>query len=379
MSNMLDQTAIDRVAAEVHSVLLEQALSRPLEGALIESVELLVDLHAGVLSMKSRSLIVERIMQRALGAGPLQPLLSDPEVDEILVSGTRPVWVERRGRLSMTDLKFASDEELRLTIERMLAPAGRRVDEAEPLCDARLPDGSRINVVLPPLAVDGPTLTIRRFRPRGFTAEQLVQLGSWSPQLTELLAKAVTERRNILISGGTGSGKTTTLAAIAGLFGDHERVITIEDTAELRLAQSHLVRLEARPASIEGRGEVTIRMLVRNALRMRPDRLIVGEVRGAEALDMLSALSTGHDGSLTTVHAGSPAEALRRLETLALMADVGLPHRAIRAQVATAIDLVVHQARSIGGQRRVTRVDEVSEVDGQTVCEPLYIDTADGR
>jgi len=379
MSNMLDQTAIDRVAAEVHSVLLEQALSRPLEGALIESVELLVDLHAGVLSMKSRSLIVERIMQRALGAGPLQPLLSDPEVDEILVSGTRPVWVERRGRLSMTDLKFASDEELRLTIERMLAPAGRRVDEAEPLCDARLPDGSRINVVLPPLAVDGPTLTIRRFRPRGFTAEQLVQLGSWSPQLTELLAKAVTERRNILISGGTGSGKTTTLAAIAGLFGDHERVITIEDTAELRLAQSHLVRLEARPASIEGRGEVTIRMLVRNALRMRPDRLIIGEVRGAEALDMLSALSTGHDGSLTTIHAGSPAEALRRLETLALMADVGLPHRAIRAQVATAIDLVVHQARSIGGQRRVTRVDEVSEVDGQTVCEPLYIDTADGR
>jgi len=379
MSNMLDQTAIDRVAAEVHSVLLEQALSRPLEGALIESVELLVDLHAGVLSMKSRTLIVERIMQRALGAGPLQPLLSDPEVDEILVSGTRPVWVERRGRLSMTDLKFASDEELRLTIERMLAPAGRRVDEAEPLCDARLPDGSRINVVLPPLAVDGPTLTIRRFRPRGFTAEQLVQLGSWSPQLTELLAKAVTERRNILISGGTGSGKTTTLAAIAGLFGDHERVITIEDTAELRLAQSHLVRLEARPASIEGRGEVTIRMLVRNALRMRPDRLIIGEVRGAEALDMLSALSTGHDGSLTTIHAGSPAEALRRLETLALMADVGLPHRAIRAQVATAIDLVVHQARSIGGQRRVTRVDEVSEVDGQTVCEPLYIDTADGR
>ena len=379
MSNMLDQTAIDRVAAEVHSVLLEQALSRPLEGALIESVELLVDLHAGVLSMKSRSLIAERIMQRALGAGPLQPLLSDPEVDEILVSGTRPVWVERGGRLAMTDLKFASDEELRLTIERMLAPAGRRVDEAEPLCDARLPDGSRINVVLPPLAVDGPTLTIRRFRPRGFTAEQLVALGSWSAELSEMLAQAVTERRNILISGGTGSGKTTTLAAIAGLFGDHERVITIEDTAELRLTQSHLVRLEARPASIEGRGEVTIRMLVRNALRMRPDRLIVGEVRGAEALDMLSALSTGHDGSLTTIHAGSPDEALRRLETLALMADVGLPHRAIRAQVATAIDLVVHQARSIGGQRRVTRVDEVSEVDGQTVCEPLYIDTADGK
>ena len=379
MSNAIDQAAIERIAAEIHSELLEQALGRPLEAPLSESVELLVDRRAGVLSMKSRSLIAERIMQRAMGAGPLQPLLSDPEVDEILVSGTRPVWVERGGRLSITELKFASEEELRLTIERMLAPAGRRVDEAEPLCDARLPDGSRINVVLPPLAVDGPTLTIRRFRPRGFTAEQLVELGSWSPQLTELLAKAVTERRNILISGGTGSGKTTTLAAIAGLVGEHERVITIEDTAELRLTQSHLVRLEARPASIEGRGEVTIRMLVRNALRMRPDRLIVGEVRGAEALDMLSALSTGHDGSLTTIHAGSPTEALRRLETLALMADVGLPHRAIRAQVAAAIDLVVHQVRSNGGQRRVTRVDEVSEVDGLTVCEPLYSDTAEER
>jgi len=379
VSNAIDQAAIEQIAAESHSELLEQALGRPLEASLSESVELLVDRRAGVLSMKSRSLIAERIMQRAMGAGPLQPLLGDPEVDEILVSGTRPVWVERGGRLSITELKFASEEELRLTIERMLAPAGRRVDEAEPLCDARLPDGSRINVVLPPLAVDGHTLTIRRFRPRGFTAEQLVELGSWSPQLTELLAKAVTERRNILISGGTGSGKTTTLAAIAGLFGEHERVITIEDTAELRLAQSHLVRLEARPASIEGRGEVTIRMLVRNALRMRPDRLIVGEVRGAEALDMLSALSTGHDGSLTTIHAGSPTEALRRLETLALMADVGLPHRAVRAQVATAIDLVVHQVRGNGGQRRVTRVDEVSEVDGVTVCEPLYSDTADDR
>jgi len=379
VSNAIDQAAIEQIAAEIHSELLEQALGRPLEASLSASVELLVDRRVGVLSLKSRSLIAERIMQRAMGAGPLQPLLSDPEVDEILVSGTRPVWVERRGRLSMTELKFASEEDLRLTIERMLAPAGRRVDEAEPLCDARLPDGSRINVVLPPLAVDGPTLTIRRFRPRGFTAEQLVQLGSWSPQLTELLAKAVTERRNILISGGTGSGKTTTLAAIAGLFGDHERVITIEDTAELRLAQSHLVRLETRPASIEGRGEVTIRTLVRNALRMRPDRLIVGEVRGAEALDMLSALSTGHDGSLTTIHAGSPTEALRRLETLALMADVGLPHRAVRAQVATAIDLVVHQVRGNGGQRRVTRVDEVSEVDGVTVCEPLYSDTADDR
>ena len=373
------ESAIGEIASQIHTSLLEQVVRHSPDSQLADSVELLVYRQAGILSAQTRSLIAERIIQRTVGAGPLQKLLGDPEVDEILVNGTRPVWVERRGRLASTEVAFASEEDLRLTIERLLAPAGRRVDEAEPLCDARLPDGSRINVVLPPLAVDGPTLTIRRFRPRGFTAGQLIELGSWSAPLAELLARAVAERRNILISGGTGSGKTTTLAAIAGLFADHERVITIEDTAELRLTQPHLVRLEARPASIEGRGEVTIRMLVRNALRMRPDRLIVGEVRGAEALDMLSALATGHDGSLTTIHAGSPVEALRRLETLALMADIGLPHRAIRDQVAAAIDLVVHQVRASGGERRVMRVDEVHDVDGATVCKPLFVYGADAE
>jgi len=363
---------VDQIAARFHSLLLDEARGGVVESDLAAHLNELVDRRAGVLSAESRSLIAQRISERALGSGPLERLLRDPQVDEILVSGTSPIWIERGGRLVQTEARFESEDQLRLTIERLLAPTGRRVDEAEPLCDARLPDGSRINVVLPPLAVDGPALSIRRFRPRGFTAAQMVEIGSWSPELAELLADEVEARHNILVCGGTGSGKTTTLAAIAGLLGPNERVVTVEDTAELKLKLNHVVRLEGRPASIEGRGEVSIRRLVRNALRMRPDRIIVGEVRGGEALDMLIALATGHDGSLTTIHAGSPAEALRRLETLALMADVGLPHAAIRAQVAEAIDLVVLQLRDRSGMRRVARVDRVVGVDNFVVTEMIY-------
>ena len=370
--NVRDADEIEAVAARFHTILLAQAREGSAGIEIASRLTALVDSRAGILSAESRARIVQRIAERALGAGPLERLLRDPEVDEILVSGTEPIWVERGGRLAQTDSSFESDDQLRLTIERLLAPAGRRVDEAEPLCDARLPDGSRVNVVLPPLAVDGPALSIRRFRPRGLSPDQLIELGSWSPDLVEILADAIGRRLNILVCGGTGSGKTTTLAAIAGLLGDGERVVTIEDTAELRLDLRHVVRLEGRPASIEGRGEVTIRSLVRNALRMRPDRIIVGEVRGAEALDMLIALSTGHDGSLTTIHAGSPAEALRRLETLALMADVGLPHGAIRAQVAEAIDLVVFQQRDGSGLRRVARVDRVLAGGREIRTETIY-------
>lgn len=363
---------VDQIAARFHSLLLDEARGGVVESDLAAHLNELVDRRAGVLSAESRSLIAQRISERALGSGPLERLLRDPQVDEILVSGTSPIWIERGGRLVQTEASFESEDQLRLTIERLLAPTGRRVDEAEPLCDARLPDGSRINVVLPPLAVDGPALSIRRFRPRGFTAAQMVEIGSWSPELAELLTDEVEARHNILVCGGTGSGKTTTLAAIAGLLGPNERVVTVEDTAELKLELNHVVRLEGRPASIEGRGEVSIRRLVRNALRMRPDRIIVGEVRGGEALDMLIALATGHDGSLTTIHAGSPEEALRRLETLALMADVGLPHAAIRAQVAEAIDLVVLQLRDRSGLRRVARVDRVVGVDDFVVTEMIY-------
>jgi pilus assembly protein CpaF len=332
----------------------------------------LVERDASVLDADTRAALTDRVAERALGLGVLEPLLRDPEVDEILVCGTTPAWVERAGRLVPTEVRFASEAELRHVIERILAPLGRRADEAEPLCDARLPDGSRVNVVLPPLALDGPVLTIRRFRPRGFTPAELVAQGTLSAPLLDFLARAVRARCTLLICGGTGSGKTTTLGALAAFVGSAERVVTIEDSAELKLALPHVVRLEARPPNLEGRGEVTIRRLVRNALRMRPDRLIVGEVRGAEAFDLLIALSTGHAGSLCTIHAGSAAEALRRLETLALMADVELPLAAIRDQIADAIDLVVRQERGADGTRRVVEVAEVVRVAGGPAVRELF-------
>jgi pilus assembly protein CpaF len=273
---------------------------------------------------------------------------------------------------------FASEADLRHVIERILAPLGRRVDEASPLADARLPDGSRVNVIIPPLALDGPVLTVRRFRRRGFTAAELVEQGTLDESLHAFLTGAVRARLNMLISGGTGSGKTTTLNALSAFIPTGERIVTIEDAAELRLQQPHVVRLEARPPNLEGRGEVSIRALVRNALRMRPDRIVVGEVRGAEALDMLSAMTTGHDGSLSTIHAGSPEEALRRLETLALMSDVALPLAAVREQVAGALDLVVHQARGRDGKRRVVEVSEVVRVAAGPATRQLYA-CRDGR
>jgi pilus assembly protein CpaF len=341
-------------------------------------IRALVDREAALLDAGAREALVARVAERSFGLGPLEPLLRDPAVDEVMVNGAGPVWVERAGRLEPTAVRFATAGALREVIERILAPLGRRVDEAEPLCDARLPDGSRVNVVIPPLAPDGPILTVRRFRARGLTAEDLVAAGTWEPPLRDLLARAVRARLSVLVSGGTGSGKTTTLNALSSFVPDDERIVTIEDTLELRLQQPHVVRLEARPANVEGRGEVTIRRLVRNALRMRPDRIVVGEVRGGEALDMLAAMTTGHDGSLSTIHAGSPEEALRRLETLALMAGVGLPHAAIREQVADALDLVVHQARLADGTRRVVAVAEVARVAAGAATRELFA-WRDGR
>ena len=275
------------------------------------------------------------------------------------MNGHDHVYVERRGRIERSDVRFESDQQLRDTIERILAPVGRRVDELSPMADARLADGSRVNVVIPPLAVDGPALSVRRFTATRPDPDELVASGTLTEELRALLADAVAARRSILVSGGTGSGKTTLLNALSAWIGPDERVVTIEDAAELRLRQAHVVRLESRPASVEGRGEVTIRDLLRNALRMRPDRIVIGEVRGAEALDLLTALNTGHDGALSTVHANSPADALRRVETLALMAGIGLPHEAIREQLARGVDLVVHMARGEGGARLVTEVAEV--------------------
>jgi len=364
--------ALDDLAGVLRDRLLSEAGGAGGDDDLHERIRVLVDREAGLLDDGARARLATRIAERSFGLGPLEALLCDPTVDEVMVNGPGQVWVERAGHIEPTAARFDGEADLRHAIERILAPLGRRVDEAEPLCDARLPDGSRVNVVVAPLALDGSVLTIRRFRPRGFGPDDLVGNGTWAAPLRDLLESAVRARCNVLISGGTGSGKTTTLNALTAFIPDGERIVTVEDAAELRLRHAHVVRLEARPASLEGRGEVTVRRLVRNALRMRPDRIVVGEVRGAEALDMLSAMSSGHDGSLSTVHAGSPEEALRRVETLALMAGLGLPHDAIREQVATALDLVVHQARLADGTRRVVAVSEVVRVAGGAGTRELY-------
>ena len=365
--------ALDELAGALRRRLIDRARegdSGP--DGLEAEVRELVDSEAAALPDAERDALAGRVLRLATGLGPLEPLLEDPSVEEVMVNGPGVVYAERGGRLERTEIAFGDDAELRDAIERILAPLGRRVDEASPLCDARLPDGSRVNVVIPPLALDGPCLTIRRFRRRGFSLDELVEGGTLVAPLARLLADCVRLRASILVSGGTGSGKTTTLNALSGAIPDGERIVTIEDAAELRLRQRHLVRLESRPANLEGRGEVTIRALVRNALRMRPDRIVVGEVRGPEALDLLMALNTGHDGSLSTVHANSPEEALRRIETLALTAGVGLPHSAVREQVAGALDLVIHQSRAPSGERRVEQVAEVVRVAGGTGTREIY-------
>jgi pilus assembly protein CpaF len=365
--------ALDDLAVALRTRLIERARAGEAgSGSVEEEVRALVELEAAPLPEADRAALAERVVLLATGLGPLEPLLSDPAVDEVMVNGPAEVYVERGGRIERGGVAFGGEAELMHAIERILAPLGRRVDESSPLCDARLPDGSRVNVVIPPLSLSGPCLTIRRFRRQGFSLRDLVAGGTLAPAAADLLALCVTARASLLVSGGTGCGKTTTLNALSGAIPGDERIVTIEDAAELRLRQRHVVRLEARPPNLEGRGEVTIRQLVRNALRMRPDRIVVGEVRGAEALDMLQALNTGHEGSLTTVHANSPEDALRRVETLALMAGVGLPHGAVREQVASALDLVVHQARLPDGSRRVDSICEVVRVAGGAGARELY-------
>jgi pilus assembly protein CpaF len=373
----VDAAELDDLAGSLRERLLSEA-GEDGGGDLIVRIRALVDREAAALDEGARSRLAAAVAQRSFGLGPLEPLLGDPAVDEVMVNGPGAVWVERAGRIERAAVSFASEADLRHAIERILAPLGRRVDEATPLVDARLPDGSRVNVIIPPLALDGPVLTIRRFRSHGLSADDLVAAGTLNPPLRDFLARCVRARCNLLVSGGTGSGKTTLLNALSAFIPEAERVVTVEDAAELRLRQPHVVRLETRPRSLEGRGEVSVRDLVRNALRMRPDRIVVGEVRGAEALDMLSAMTTGHDGSLSTVHAGSPEEALRRVETLALMADVALPHAAVREQVAGALDLVVHLARGRDGARRLVAVAEVVRVAGGAGTRECYA-LRDGR
>jgi pilus assembly protein CpaF len=326
-----------------------------------------VEEQAVPLTSEQRLRLVGDVRDDVLGHGPLERLLEDPAVTEIMVNGPDMVYVEKDGRLTRSDARFTSEEHLRRIIERIVSRVGRRIDESSPLVDARLADGSRVNAVIPPLAFGGSSLTIRKFSKDPFKVHDLIRFGTLTPQMAELLQACVQARLNIIVSGGTGTGKTTLLNVLSSFIPEGERIITIEDAVELQLQQEHIVRLESRPPNVEGRGEVAIRDLVRNSLRMRPDRIVVGEVRGGETLDMLQAMNTGHDGSLSTVHANSPRDAIARLETLVLMAGMDLPLRAIREQIASAVDLVVQLTRLRDGSRRVTAVTEVQGMEGQTV------------
>jgi pilus assembly protein CpaF len=319
------------------------------------------------LSHDDRQRLGAEIADDIFGYGPLERLLADPSVSEIMVNGPKDIWIERAGRLSETPLTFTDASHLRRIITKMVGQIGRRIDESSPLVDARLPDGSRLNAIIPPLSLSGPLLTIRKFAQNRFALSELIEIGTLSNESAEFLENCIRAQLNILVSGGTGSGKTTFLNALSAAIPDSDRIVTIEDAAELQLAQRHVIRLESRPKNIEGEGEITIRDLVRNALRMRPDRIIVGEVRGAEALDMLQAMNTGHEGSLSTVHANSPRDALNRLETMVLMAGYELPLRAIRSHVSSALELVVQLDRLDDGSRRIVEISEVQRMEGEVI------------
>ncbi len=320
------------------------------------------------------AVLEKELIQEAIGLGPLEYLLERDDITEIMVNGPDQVYVERGGVLYRTDTAFADNNQVLAAIERIVSPLGRRIDESSPMVDARLPDGSRVNAIIPPLSLTGPTVTIRKFSKKPFTADDLIRFGSVSPDIIRFLAVCVAVRKNILISGGTGSGKTTLLNVLSSFLPNRERIVTIEDAAELQLHQEHLVRLESRPPNVEGKGAVTIRDLVRNALRMRPDRIVVGECRGGEALDMLQAMNTGHDGSLTTIHANSPRDALSRLETLVLMAGFDLPLRAIREQIASAIHIVVQISRERDGSRKIVNVSEITKMEGDVITmQDLFV------
>ena len=320
-----------------------------------------------VLSRTEKSRLFEQIAAEILGLGPLQSLLDDDSITEIMVNGARNIYIERRGKISKLPLTFENDEHVMRIIERIVSPLGRRIDESSPYVDARLPDGSRVNAIIPPISLVGPVLTIRKFSRIPFSVDQLVQLGSITPEAIQFLDACVKSRINIVISGGTGSGKTTLLNVLSAFIPSDERIITIENAAELQLRQEHVVTLESRPPNIENKGEITIRNLVINSLRMRPDRIIVGEIRDEAALDMLQAMNTGHDGSMTTCHSNTPRDSLSRIETMTMMAGMDLPVRAIREQVSSAIDLVVHQERLRDGSRKVVNITEVSGMEGEVI------------
>jgi pilus assembly protein CpaF len=353
--------------AKLGAELFKQSSDEDLHERVLRSVSEQLTLDRTPLTREERRRIVREITDDILGYGPLDPLLRDDSVTEIMVNASDRIYVEREGKIERSTASFADNAHLLRIIDKIVSQVGRRIDEASPMVDARLPDGSRVNAIIPPLALKGPTLTIRKFSRDPYTVEDLISFATLTPQAAQFLAMCVKGKLNILISGGTGTGKTTTLNALSAFVPEDERIVTIEDAAELQLQQEHVITLESRPPNIEGQGEIRIRELVRNALRMRPDRIIVGEVRGPETLDMLQAMNTGHEGSLTTIHANSPRDALSRLETLVMTAGVELPHRAIREQIASAFDLLIQIQRLVDGSRRITHVSEVVGMESDVV------------
>jgi len=365
----------------VHKKVIEE-MGRQLEGEadsalalrLEELVAAVIEQEVTVIPKSDKQRVIKEIVDEAVGFGPIHPLLNDELVSEVLVNGPNQVYVERKGKLELTEVVFRDNAHVQHIIEKIVAPIGRRIDESSPMVDARLPDGSRVNAIIPPISLCGPCISIRKFSKDPLTVDDLLGFGTLSLEMAAFLEAAVKSRLNVVVSGGTGSGKTTTLNILSSFIPDDERIVTIEDAAELQLRQDHVVSLETRPANIEGKGAVTIRDLVKNSLRMRPERIVVGEVRSGEALDMLQAMNTGHDGSLTTGHANSPRDMLSRLETMVLMAGIDLPVRAIREQISSAIDLIVQQSRLRDGSRKITHITEVQGMEGEViVLQDLFI------